>query len=100
MSETLNHQGLPPVAMTYSQLWYTLHPLVAGYAWGESTIHDLWKLGAPMPPKRPGVVRHEDERLIVPSQLMAWLSDVLPRMGRPLDDAARLYAAMFAMSEG
>lgn len=99
MSETLTHDGLPPITMTYTQLYSVLYPIVRGYPWGEGTIHDLWILGAPMPPSRPGAMRMEEERLIVPSQLMAWLSDVLPRMGRPLDDAARLYADMFARSE-
>jgi len=79
---------LPPVALTYQELRDVLAPLVQGYAWGNATIWDLWKLGVPMPQAG------GHARLIVPSQLMKWLEDVLNRQGRPLDDAAKLYASM------
>jgi hypothetical protein len=41
----------------------------------------------------------EDARLIVPSQLMNWLEDVLNRQGRPLDEAAALYSRMIKQSD-
>ena len=85
--------NLPPICMTWPQLYATLEPLTRGYKWGESTIRDLWMLGAPMPPT-PGAKVMLDERLIVPSQLMAWLEDVLNRQGRPLSTSAALYAQM------
>lgn len=46
-----------------------------------------------MPPM-PGAAVASDVRLIVPSQLMKWLEDVLTRQGRPLSDSAQLYAQM------
>jgi hypothetical protein len=63
--------------------------------WGEQTIADLWLLGAPMPPMG-GRGNSEMVRLIVPSQLIKWLEDVLARQGRPLDESAKLYAAMMS----
>lgn len=84
---------LLPVCMSLPQLTATLIPLTAGYKWGEGTIRDLWMLGAPMPPM-PGAAVASDVRLIVPSQLMKWLEDVLTRQGRPLSDSAQLYAQM------
>ena len=86
--------NLGPICMTYQQLRYTLEPLAHGYPWAEGTIHDLWMLGSPQPPMMPGAMIGEDVRLIVPSQLIAWLEDVLTRQGRPLSDSARLYAHM------
>ena len=98
MSDTLlKAQRLPPVVMTLPQLKRTLLPITAGYTWGEETITDLWRLGAPMPPAA-GSYQAEDARLIVPSQLVKWLEDVLNRQGRPLSESARLYAQM--MKEG
>lgn len=89
----LEAKQLPPVIMTLPQLKEVLFPITAGYKWGEQTIEDLWRLGAPMPPKA-GQRMADDERLIVPSQLIKWLEDVLTRQGRPLSDSAKLYAQM------
>ena len=91
-------QNLPPVCLTLDQLKAVLGPIVIGYKWGEDTIHDLWKLGAPVPPL-PGRPQ-TGERLIVPSQLMAWLEDVLTRQGRPLSESAKLYAHMMKTERG
>ena len=86
--------SLPPVCLSYGNLCRILSPLVEGYAWGQDTIRDLWLLGAPMPPAVGAAAPGETVRLIVPSQLMAWLTDVLNRQGRPLDEAATLYSRM------
>lgn len=91
-------QSLPPVCLTYQQLQAVLGPIVLGYKWGEDTIMDLWRLGAPVPPQ-PGRPQ-TGERLILPSQLMAWLEDVLTRQGRPLSQSAQLYAQMIKMEKG
>jgi len=90
----LKPQSLPPVVMSLQQLKYTLLPFTAGYKWGEETIRDLWILGAPMPPMPGASPVADDVRLIVPSQLMKWLEDVLTRQGRPLSTSAALYAKM------
>lgn len=86
-------QQLKPVCLSLRQLKQVLSPITAGYTWGEETITDLWLLGAPMPPMA-GRMQTEQVRLIVPSQLIKWLEDVLQRQGRPLDDSAKLYAQM------
>lgn len=90
----MNSAALPPVCLTFRQLRAVVGPLIDGYAWAEDTIGDLWRMGAPMPPAVGGPALNEVQRLIVPSQLMAWLTDVLNRQGRPLDEAARLYSRM------
>ena len=87
-------KSLQPVVMSLSQLQQTLLPLTTGYKWGEGTIRDLWILGAPMPPMPGASPVADDVRLIVPSQLMKWLEDVLKRQGRPLSTSASLYAQM------
>lgn len=87
-------QSLPPLIMTYRQLRQVLAPVVGDYKWADDTVWDLWIQGAPMP-ANPGESLFAGaaiKRLIVPSQLSAWLEDVLNRQGRPLDDAAKLYA--------
>jgi hypothetical protein len=99
MNDTiLAAENLRPVCMTFEGLRAVLWPFVAGYRWGEETIYDLWKLGAPMPPM-PGRAVAGDVRLIVPSQLMVWLEDVLKRQGRPLSESAALYARMIKESD-
>jgi hypothetical protein len=78
---------LPPLIMTLPQLMAVLLPLTLGYAWGEGTIHDLWKCGAPDP-------NDPAKRIILPNKLMDWLEDVLERQGRPLDDMAAAYGRL------
>lgn len=95
--QLLEAKHLRPVCLSLADLETILAPLVIGYKWGQETIHDLWKLGAPMPPM-PGQASGADVRLIVPSQLMAWLEDVLKRQGRPLSESAALYARMIKES--
>ena len=85
--------NLRPVTMTYQALHAALEPIARGYPWAEGTIRDLWLLGSPQPPQF-GSQAGLDERLILPSQLMAWLEDVLNRQGRPLSTSAALYAQM------
>jgi len=75
---------LAPLQVTLPELKARLLPLTQGYRWGESTIYDLWIMGAPLP--------HDTARRIVfPGQLAKWLEDVLNRQGRPLDEAAKAY---------
>ena len=86
--------NLPPVCLTFPELRRIVGPLIEGYAWAEDTIGDLWREGAPMPPAFGRETPGEIVRLIVPSQLMKWLEDVLNRQGRPLDEVAQLYSQM------
>lgn len=78
-------QKYPPLILTYQQLHAVLYPLTMGYKWGENTIHDLWKIGAPTPDS----TIHNEKRIVFPSQLMKWLTDVLEKRGEPLDTGAR-----------
>ncbi len=84
MNEGLNWLKLPPITATYDELVTILQPLTAGYKWGEGTIRDLWKLGAPLPDK-------PDKRIVFPNKLAEWLVDVLEKKGQPLDAAAKIY---------
>ena len=84
MNEPLNWRKLPPITATYDELVTILQPLTMGYKWGEDTIRDLWKLGAPLP--------HDvNKRIVFPNKLADWLADVLEKKGQPLDAAARVY---------
>lgn len=83
-------QQLPPLCLSLEKLKKILLPICTGYTWAEDTIQDLWLMGAPQPPRIYGTAVVV-ERLIVPSQLATWLEDVLNRMGRPMDLAAKLY---------
>lgn len=87
----MNFSTLPPLIMTFEQLKKVLQPITAGYAWGEGTIHDLWKKGAPSPDSGPGKI---EKRVIIPKHLYAWLEDVLQRQGRPLSEAAQVYGVL------
>ena len=74
----------PPLILTFAQLQAVMHRYVAGNKWAEDTIGDLWRMGAPTPndPKR---------RIILASQLWAWLKDVTERKGvDPLAAASKL----------
>ena len=78
-------RGLQPLILTHTQLRSVLLPITLGYAWGESTIKDLFSRCAPLPGA--GVER----RIIAPNHLGEWLSDVLQRQGRPMNEQARIY---------
>jgi hypothetical protein len=82
---------LPPLIVTLQELEAILLPVTMGYAWGVDTIHDLWKIGAPMP-------NDNSRRIVFPKKLAEWLADVLQRQGRPLDDMARVYLQLRSMS--
>jgi hypothetical protein len=71
-------QRYQPLIMTYKQLEKALLPYCYAYKWGRDTIHDLWKMGAPMPDGG-------GARLILPAQLRIWLSDVLTAQGLSLE---------------
>lgn len=75
---------LPPITATYEEIHAILYPLVMNDAWGKDTIHDLWKIGAPLPDG-------SGKRIIFPGKLASWLTDVLTRQGRPLTEAAQFY---------
>ena len=87
----MNLAQYPPLILTFEQLKRVLQPLTAGYPWGEGTIHDLWKIGAPTPDSGPG---QPEKRIIIPAQLGKWLGDVLARQGRPLSEAAKIYSSL------
>ena len=78
----------PPLILTYKQLEAAVWPIIAYDGWGKDTIGDLWRMGAPTPESTP----QNEKRIVFPSQLMKWLSDVLQRQGRPLDDMAKVLA--------
>ena len=80
----------PPLLLTFAQLRKVLAPITVGYPWGEGTIHDLWKIGAPIPGTKP------EKRIVFPSKLLQWLTDVLERQGLPLDANAQIIAAIMA----
>lgn len=86
----------PPLIVTLDELKRILSPLTVGYAWGEGTIHDLWKIGAPTPNSALGTA--SERRIVFPGQLAAWLDDVLKRQGHSLDEAARAYMELRKMS--
>lgn len=80
---------LPPIICTLTEAKQILLPVTLGYAWGESTISDLWSRCAPTPESIPGTVT--ERRIISPAHLGEWLEDVLNRQGRPLSDSAAIY---------
>lgn len=80
MSQIVKPQPNPQV-VTLAQLQRTLLPLVAGYKWGQDTIHDLWNTSTPVPQASP----HEPQkRLILPVRFLEWWGDVQQRMGIPI----------------
>ena len=86
----------PPLMLTYAETVKVLMPITLGYAWGEGTIRDLWKMGAPTPDSRMGSAN--ERRIIFPGQLAKWLVDVLERQGQPLDASAYAWSNLQEMS--
>lgn len=66
-----------PRLVTLKQLQDVLLPLCFGDKWAESTIVDLWRLGAPVP-VGPG---QAETRILLPHQFMKWFSDFSQRVG-------------------
>lgn len=89
-----NLKGVRPLIVSYSELEAILQPITMGYAWGENTIHDLWKIGAPSPQS----TIDNERRIVFPSQLAAWLKDVLNKKGQPLDAMAEAYLTLLQVS--
>ena len=78
MSEILTpSQVNQPRLVTLKQLQDVLLPLCFGDKWAESTIGDLWKLGAPVP-VGPG---QDETRILLPNQFMKWFADLSKRVG-------------------
>lgn len=86
----------PPLTVTLAELRQILEPLTVGYPWGEGTIQDLWRIGAPTPDSVIGTP--SERRIVFPGQLATWLEDVLKRQGHTLDVAAQTYMELRKMS--
>jgi hypothetical protein len=89
MANLLAGRGLDPIICTLAEAYKILMLHTLGYAWGASTIKDLWSRCAPMPDSCVGT--WNERRIIAPNHLGEWLADVLERQGRPLDDSATIY---------
>lgn len=66
-----------PRLVTLKQLQDVLLPLCLGDKWAESTIVDLWKLGAPVP-VGPG---QDETRILLPHHFKKWFQDFQSRLG-------------------
>jgi len=86
-----------PRMVTLKELWDKLYPYVAGWAWGEDAIVDLWNLGAPDPQHSmcPQVIEHSGppcptrqcphvKRLLIPKQFAKWWQEVQQRQATAL----------------
>ena len=96
--------ALTPRMVSIYELRAKLIPLMAGYAWAEDALMDLWKLGAPDPSPRSspctlafgplacarqsngkprcgvyGCAR--EKRVLLPKQFEKWWADVAQRQG-------------------
>jgi hypothetical protein len=95
-TQIIKFEKLPPLMLTYAELVQVLYPITMGYEWGEGTMRDLWKMGAPTPNSLMGT--EPERRIIFPGQLAKWLADVLERKGQPITEADRAYVALQEMS--
>ena len=66
-----------PRIVSLAELQEVLLPLCFGDKWAESTIVDLWKLGAPVP-VAPG---DPEKRILLPNQFKKWFADFSQRVG-------------------
>jgi len=78
MSQVVTLQSaVQPRAVTLAQLRAKLLPHCHGWHWGEDTITDLWKLGAPLPSSGPG---QEEQRILLPGQFRKWWAELQQRL--------------------
>lgn len=93
MNDTLAApKELPPLYVTEQELMVIFWDECARNKWARDTIGDLWRLGSPHPGDH-GKGAH-GRRLLLPSQYLKWVEDVLTKDGRPLDAAAKMYNQM------
>jgi hypothetical protein len=85
-----------PRLVTIDELRAKLLPLTMGYKWGEDAIHDLWKLGAPVP-VNPG---QPETRVLLPKQFEKWFTDVATRKGLDTTNAYNSVAKTLRTSAG
>ena len=97
--------ALTPRMVSIYELRAKLIPLMAGYAWAEDALMDLWKLGAPDPSPRSSTCTlafgpracaramngeprcgiygcAREKRVLLPKQFEKWWADVAQRQGR------------------
>ena len=65
---------MKPLILSFAQLQAVMYRHMAGNKWAQDTIGDLWRMGAPSP-------NNPNKRIILSSQLWAWLKDVTERQG-------------------
>lgn len=85
-----------PRLVTIRELRQRLLPLTFGYKWGEDAIHDLWKLGAPVPVN----AGEEERRILLPKQFEKWWNDVAARQGHDATNGYTNVAKMLRTSAG
>ena len=102
-------ESLGPRMVSIYELRAKLLPLMAGCAWAEDALMDLWRMGAPDPapaaaPCSPGSCAAEveggprcgkwgcrrEKRLLLPTQFATWWADVARRQGLDLTAGAAL----------
>lgn len=84
---------LPPLFVSEDELKAVFAEAIMANKWAADTIGDLWRMGAPHP-------QQEHKRLILPSQYLAWVNDVLTKAGKPLDAAATSYFQLMGGGPG
>lgn len=77
-----------PLILTYRELEQVLLPYIVTHRWGQDTIGDLWRAGAPIPSSG------EERRVILLTKLMNWLKTIMSEQGQPLDATAGIYARL------
>lgn len=88
--------GSPLISYTFltlNQFKSIVLPMVNFDKYACDTITDLWYHGA-VSPRCLMNIHLEEERLIIPFLLATWLEEIFNRIGKPLDENARLYNDM------
>lgn len=89
---------MQPRIVTLAELKAKLLPICLGNKWGEGTIVDLWKKGAPVPQPE----GEPERRILIPGQFKKWWDDLHQRLGTGFDTESMYQplSRQFAASAG
>jgi hypothetical protein len=76
--QSTNHE--PPRIVSFDELTRKLWPYIGGWPWAVKELHDLWRMGAPLPNQilLPGQEGRE-KRILLPTQFAKWWQEVAGR---------------------
>lgn len=73
-----------PLIVNLNELLVVYSNLILGERKWINLLHDVWKMGAPLPSTNPHIAEGNIKRVMSPFRLAYWLKDITAARGMPL----------------